>query len=97
MEGPFSILRQHVQKQKSKATLKKIFCRCNVDRLLFLRRPLPLEGNFANIWSEVGKAIDPLHIKNHKVNKYKPLLVPHFQFQLKPYHDLIRLCKTGVT
>ena len=37
-----------------------------MDRLRLLRSPLPLEGEFQNIWSKIEKVIDPLHVKNHK-------------------------------
>jgi hypothetical protein len=32
-----------------------------------MRAPLPLEGEFSNVWSKIEKVIDPLHVKNHKV------------------------------
>ena len=51
--------------------------RCNVDRLRILRTPLPLEGDFSNVWSGIGKVIDPLHVKNHKVISI--IIVQHFE------------------
>lgn len=45
------------------------YLRCNVDRLKFLRDALPLVGKFSEIWLTIGKCIDPLHIKNHKVDQ----------------------------
>ena len=39
---------------------------CNVDRLNFLRQELPLVGDLARVWPDIGKVIDPLHIRNHK-------------------------------
>ena len=44
---------------------------CNVDRLKLLKKALPLVGKFSEIWLNIGKVIDPLHIKNHKVRKSK--------------------------
>jgi hypothetical protein len=32
-----------------------------------LKQALPLVGEFSKIWLNIGKCIDPLHIKNHKV------------------------------
>ena len=32
-----------------------------------LKEALPLVGEFSKIWLNIGKCIDPLHIKNHKV------------------------------
>ena len=48
-----------------------ISVRCNVDRLKLLKKALPLVGKFSEIWLDIGKVIDPLHIKNHKVRKSK--------------------------
>ena len=42
---------------------------CNVCKLLLLQKPLPLPAPFSTIWQDVGKVIDPLHIKNHSKNK----------------------------
>ena len=42
---------------------------CNVCKLKLLQRPLPLPAPFSNIWQNVGKIIDPLHLKNHSKNK----------------------------
>ena len=41
----------------------------NEDRLKFLREALPLVGKFLEIWPTIGKCIDSLHIKNHKVGQ----------------------------
>ena len=49
---------------------------CNVDWLNFLRRKLPLVGNLARVWLEIGKCIDPLHIRNHRRPKCKELYNP---------------------
>ena len=35
--------------------------------LKLLKEALPLVGEFSKIWLNIGKCIDPLHIKNHKV------------------------------
>ena len=48
--------------------IHEITFRCNVDRLLFLRERLPLDGDMAEVWMRINKVIDPLHISNHKVN-----------------------------
>lgn len=49
---------------------------CNVDRLKLLKGLLDLPEPFSSIWQDVGKVIDPLHIKNHKNpdchEKYNP-------------------------
>ena len=42
---------------------------CNVCKLKLLQGPLPLEAPFNSIWQDVGKIIDPLHLKNHSKNK----------------------------
>ena len=34
-----------------------LFCRCNVDRLKMLRKPLPLPEPFEDVWSKVTKII----------------------------------------
>ena len=47
-----------------------VYVRCNVDRLKILREALPLVGQFSEIWLKIGKVIDPLHIKNHKVIRF---------------------------
>ena len=39
---------------------------CQVDSLKVARKPLPLPENYQNIWLNVQKIIDTLHIKNHK-------------------------------
>ena len=49
---------------------------CNVDRLRMLRDPLPLEGEFSNIWQKVTKCIDSLHISNHKRPECKVKYAP---------------------
>ena len=49
---------------------------CNVDRMRFLSAPLPLEGEFSNVWSKVTKVIDPLHVKNHKRSECKEVYAP---------------------
>ena len=49
---------------------------CNVDRMRLLSGPLPLEGEFANIWLKVTKVIDPLHVKNHKRQECKEIYAP---------------------
>ena len=42
---------------------------CNVCRLKLLQGLLPLPKPFPSIWQDVGKIIDPLHLKNHSKNK----------------------------
>ena len=49
---------------------------CNVDRLNFLRQELPLVGDLARVWLDIGKVIDPLHIRNHKRPECKDLYNP---------------------
>ena len=39
---------------------------CNLDRLHMLRNKLPLEGALSDLWLDVNKVIDPLHLPNHK-------------------------------
>ena len=39
---------------------------CNVDRLKFLQEGIPVLEKFANVWQEIGKCIDPLHLRNHR-------------------------------
>ena len=52
---------------------------CNVARLKLLQGLLDLPDPFSSIWQDVGKVIDPLHIKNHKNpechEKYNPDIV----------------------
>ena len=43
------------------------YCRFNFDRLKLMRKELPLKGNMKDVWLNIGKVIDPLHISNHKV------------------------------
>ena len=43
---------------------------CNLDRLKLLKNKLPLEGNLSNLWLNINKVIDPLHLSNHKVIHY---------------------------
>ena len=38
---------------------------CNVARLKLLQGLLDLPEPFSSIWKDLGKVIDPLHIKNH--------------------------------
>ena len=38
----------------------------NFDRLHMLRNKLPLEGALSDLWLDVNKVIDPLHLPNHK-------------------------------
>ena len=44
------------------------FLRCNVYRLKLMKKPLPLPGPFKDVWSNIGRVTDPLHISNHKVS-----------------------------
>ena len=49
------------------ATGLQLIYRCNVDRLKWMKKPLPLEGDLKYVWQKIQKVIDPLHISNHKV------------------------------
>ena len=31
-----------------------------------MKKPLPLDGEFTHVWTDIQKVIDPLHIHNHK-------------------------------
>ena len=39
---------------------------CNLDRLQLLREKLPLDGALSDLWLDINKVIDPLHLSNHK-------------------------------
>ena len=41
-----------------------------------LKGPLPLDGPFKNVWTEIQKVIDPLHIHNHKRPSCRELYPP---------------------
>ena len=41
-----------------------------------MKKPLPLPGEMANVWTKIGKVIDPLHIGNHKRDSCKELYPP---------------------
>ena len=49
---------------------------CNIDRLRMFREPLPLDGEFANVWNKINKCIDSLHISNHKREECKTKYAP---------------------
>ena len=39
---------------------------CNVDRLLMMRKPIPLSGHMSTFWSRITKVINNVHLGNHK-------------------------------
>ena len=49
---------------------------CNVDRLKFLQTSIPLLERFADVWQEISKCIDPLHLRNHRRSECKELYSP---------------------
>lgn len=49
---------------------------CNVDALGAAKEDLPLPGPLSDIWKTVKKAIDRLHIRNHKDQKCHELYHP---------------------
>jgi len=47
---------------------------CHLNNLKVARKPLPLPGNFSNMWLDVKKTIDTLHIHhNHKDERCREL------------------------
>ena len=49
---------------------------CQLNNLKVARKPLPLPGNFSNMWLDVKKIIDTLHIHNHKDERCRELYSP---------------------
>jgi len=49
---------------------------CHFNNLKVARKPLPLPGNFSNMWLDVKKIIDTLHIHNHKDERCRELYSP---------------------
>lgn len=44
---------------------------CNLDKLRAAQEPLPLPAPMDKMWSSIVKAVDRLHIRNHKSAKCK--------------------------
>ena len=42
---------------------------CHMNNLIVARNPLPLPGDLQYIWLDIRKAIDDLHLRNHKDQK----------------------------
>ena len=49
---------------------------CNVCRMLCTKKPLPLNPPFDKIWLKVTKAIDRLHLRNHKNKECHQIFSP---------------------
>ena len=56
---------------------------CNLERLLVVKKPLPLPAPFCNIWGSVQKIIVTFHLPNHET--YNPdkmkAFAPHYNTQ----------------
>ena len=49
---------------------------CHVDELRLLSKPLALPAPYDQMWLQIQKVIDPLHLSNHTRKKCKELYNP---------------------
>ena len=62
---------------------------CNLDRLKLLKSKLPLDGPLSDLWLDINKVIDPLHLPNHKRPECKELYNPDTLADTHPEANLM--------
>ena len=50
--------------------------KCHLNNLKVAKKPLPLPGHLSQLWFDVKKIIDSLHISNHKDQACKEMYSP---------------------
>ena len=58
---------------------QKVLCydnMCHLNNLKVAKKPLPLPGHLSQLWFDVNKIIDSLHISNHKDQACKEMYSP---------------------